>query len=83
MNKEMVLLVKKLRIYAILMRIVELKKEKYAEIILVKKPELAAIKPIVFTVSDFPKLEYYKPSKMQLEQLPQKVKHWKKIKFHN
>jgi hypothetical protein len=42
MNKEMVLLVKKLRIYAILMRIVELKKEKYDEIILAKKTGISS-----------------------------------------
>ena len=34
-------------------------------------------------ISEVPKLEYYELTKEQIMQLPQKIKHRKKRKFHN
>ena len=39
--------------------------------------------PKTFKINALPVLEDYKPTKTDIEQLPQKAKHIKKIKFHN
>jgi hypothetical protein len=39
--------------------------------------------PITYRIKDRPFLEDYKPTKTELQQLPQKIKHRKKRPFHN
>ena len=78
-NKESIT-VKKLRLYAMMMRVVEIQEELRPKvIILVDKPE---VKPLIL---EAPIHMGYEPTILQseLDYLPQKIKHRKKRKYHN
>ena len=72
------MLVRKLRIYAMLMRLEELEAERLQKF----TDHLAKIsKPM--NISEIPRIEEITYTKEQIMQLPQKVKHRKKRKYHD